>query len=682
MRYTGPKLGKFDIKKAVARATSLFLTGAITVGGIVYLTKPQEKQKNPGRSDYTVSESIREEENSGQEQSQKDTLQNFKEKLKRQIQFSDVSLGAKDDKYINSITLDGKTIIVTLIDQTSISGEIGNLSLEDINVQDLYIYDSRSLELLEEMTEKQSRRESYSNLIQEYQALLDATKIKLYCNRVTVYNEFKYSNIGRTQDDGTENFNVKLGKSYIDISNCKKIWLDRAIISQKIMNELNRSNNLKELILTNAKCPNNTLVVKNPNVTTIRVDNSTYSLTRLLYKFDFTKCENLKIVSIGNGTQIENLDGLKGLKRLEQLAFSEFYGTTPTSILEIAGFDKKANEIFYTQSVSDPRVALSNNNLIHDISAIKDSNIKVLNITSLYHITSEQLYEVVQTLPNLERIVGLEVNNAEMCSEELIKYCDEHKISHPFTKKSLEIKNEIRRVVSELVTDDMDDFEKIKVISRYILKLLEYDKDFYIKDQNDPELIRKEWGENLYYSLMKGEGICTGYSELAAVLFTEAGVKVFKQEQFAHAFTLVEVNGVYYQIDLTSLDSVLNKYGIDIDDYDFELNTPYYMMKVGDNEYTESGEINGYSYSEPYGATQQRENIEKKKAFKSKMEFILQILGALGIGVAASGLTIYIYKDELKKYIEAKRRIRARIQAKEEEIKRRKQENRNDETGR
>ena len=69
-----------------------------------------------------------------------------------------------------------------------------------------------------------------------------------------------------------------------------------------------------------------------------------------------------------------------------------------------------------------------NNNFITDISALSNSNITTLNITNLMLISDKQLLELVKSLPNLEKIVGLEVNNATMYSDELVEFCKEHDI--------------------------------------------------------------------------------------------------------------------------------------------------------------------------------------------------------------------------------------------------------------
>ena len=55
------------------------------------------------------------------------------------------------------------------------------------------------------------------------------------------------------------------------------------------------------------------------------------------------------------------------------------------------------------------------------------------------------------------------------------------------------------------------------------------------------------------------------------------------------------IHGKYYQLDLTFLDSLLNDKKIDPNDYNFEFNSAYYLVPVGDEEAEKSN-------SEPYEA--------------------------------------------------------------------------------
>ena len=164
-----------------------------------------------------------------------------------------------------------------------------------------------------------------------------------------------------------------------------------------------------------------------------------------------------------------------------------------------------------------------------------------------------------------------------MCSQELIDYCEEHSIKQPFTEKSMEIKKELRRIVEEYTTPEMSEEEKIKELSKYIINLVSYNFEYANSEQyilSDEEkykdMIRRGWWESLWYTLMEGDGLCAGYSEVALDLFTESGIYAYKLETVGHAFNMVKIGEDYYQIDLTNLDYYLDVIEKSVEEYDFE----------------------------------------------------------------------------------------------------------------
>lgn len=227
-------------------------------------------------------------------------------------------------------------------------------------------------------------------------------------------------------------------------------------------------------------------------------------------------------------------------------------------------------------------MASSLNCFISDISAINGSSIETLNISFLKCVTSDMLLETVKSLPNLKQIVGFEVNNAGMCSDELIKYCEENGITHPFTEKSLEIKHKLQEIVSNLITEDMEEEEKIKILSEYIVSHMEYNDDLANKEVLSPEEIKKGWGECLYYSVIEGDGVCRGYTMYAQNLFMEAGITAFKTETIGHTWNLVQVDDDYWHIDLTTIDNLIDE-EISSSFTDYNLENFYLVPVESDN---------------------------------------------------------------------------------------------------
>ena len=523
------------------------------------------------------------------------TIQQFKQLLFQQFLDKSVTIDKKYNKYVYGVYIDGKIVSVELINGETVKGDLNHLRLNNLDLTNLSIFDSKFMTDL--------NNDTYGGYMYQLEEYDTHQKVELEFSNVSVHGELKL------YDNNNMDACFQKGEAFcfLDISDCKKIWLNDFWFSESLQRRINEDQSLECLILTDTDFfpIDNTLTLNVPSLQTLIIDEA-YSNLNNLNNIDLKNCTGLKNLKLGaNNSSLQNLDGLSGLTSLETISFGQFPNSADLDILS-KNFEDKEDEIRQSYSVCDERVSKSNNNLINDISGLKGSNIKILNISSLFHVSSEQLYETVITLPNLQEIVGLSVNNAEMCSEELIAYCDEHSIKHPFTEKSLLIKKELQRIVSELITDDMDDKEKIKVLSKYIIENTEYYSSVANSQKYSSEELTIAWGENLYWTVMEGIGVCAGYSEFCEALFTEAHVTNFIQETIGHAYNLVKVDDTYYQIDLTNLDAYIEYLKIPIDKYQFSINSPYYLIPLEDeNSY--------YSYAEPIEAQIQRERLEEAK---------------------------------------------------------------------
>ena len=518
----------------------------------------------------------------------------FRQNLKEQFSLSSVTLDEESDEFISSIYVDGINVKIILTDGSSVEGKIKNLKLGKLHLDDLYILDTQYQKDLHYETYG-----DYSSLTEVYNAH-DKLKIEFSPSApISVYNNCKFS---MSPNNDIEWF---FWENYIDISQCENLWLNSVYIFESTLKKINSSTSLKKLFLTDAHILTDspeTLAFNLPKLQTLIFD---ISFLDKLYHIDLSDCVNLQKISFGNNTQIESLDFLSGLDKLKVISLGNLSELDSLNILN--SFEEEENSISETFKTDDARLSLAHNNLISDISGINGKNIEVLNISLFRQISSTQLYETVISLPNLKEIVGFEINNAEMCSEELIQYCEAHGITHPFTEKSLTIKRELQRIVAELITPDMDDFKKAEVLSKYIISHQEYDYEAATVDEANfteeekSELLKRGWGENLYYVVIEGLGLCAGYEEFTLALFTEAEIRCFGQATTGHAYNLVEIDGIYYQIDLTWLDSFLNLVEIPVDEHIFEINSICYLTPVED-PYSHD------TYSEPYGAEMQRQS--------------------------------------------------------------------------
>lgn len=390
----------------------------------------------------------------------------------------------------------------------------------------------------------------------------------------------------------------------IDFSNCKNIWLYDVDVYQSNLDEITNPY-LETLILDDiiyGNYDNTTLKIDAPNLKNLlfSIDFGFYSEN--IRDIDLSSCTKLQNLAIGNDTAIESLDFLSNLNLLESFSLGDH------SANHIFDMDKSFREKI--QSIETPfdtskiYMGYTNNNFINDLSPLKGKeNLKVLNICSFYQISSEQLFDLIKTLPSLKKIVGLKINNAVMASYTLIHYCTEHDIEQPFNYRSMALKEFIRNTVAETTTPEMDDFEKIKALSYWVIDYLEYfdevaNKEFYEWTSKN---IENAYGKTLSYIKENGIALCFGYTVFSSSLFTEAKITNYASNTFGHIYNLVEIDGIFYQIDLTQLDDYLeNEYEGTIDDFEWNIGAAsLYLVPVSDKNAH-------FSFAEPYKASLQR----------------------------------------------------------------------------
>lgn len=566
-------------------------------------------------------------------------IEEFKQKLKESFETNELTLDETTDKLISSIIIDGTNVNIELYDKSKVSGTLYNLEIFDITLENLYIYDSKYTEDLYNAEEKYQdyEKNGYTDAID---ALLydyaNHKKLELEVQNCYINNEYKK---GDTRDI---NYNIK----NLDYTACKRLWLYNTYLDEK--DDFSMMPNLETLILAKPRLrylEEETISIKSDSLKNIIIDGKdVVDYIGYIDKFDFTRCPNLEIVSITSDSQETDLDGLKGLNNLKELAFglptSQYYDTGG---LIYKDFQERIDLVSAQFPSNDRSLTIAPNCIISDISAINGTNIEVINISFLQCINSDMLLETVKSLPKLKEIVGFEVNNAGMCSDELLKYCEEHKIIHPFTEKSLEIKHKLEEIVSNVITEDMSEEEKIKALSEYVVSNMEYDFNLTNDIVNSTEKIIKGWGECLYYSVIEGEGVCQGYTKYAQNLFNEAEIKSFKIDGLNHTWNLVQIDDEYYFVDLTNVDGLIDEQkSTSFDDYNLD---KYYLVPIDDffrtslmlpvevekqcNEIEEKEESRYTEKLESYIIQANRENVDQKEY--SKFCGIIGILCALGL---------------------------------------------------
>ncbi len=533
-------------------------------------------------------------------------IENFKKKLEEGFEAHTLTLDKTANKLVSNVVIDGTKASFELKDESEISGTLYHLEMTDVSLENLYIYDSKYTEdLYNAETKYQDYEEKgYENVIEAlYDDYKKHKKLEIQFQNCSVWNEYKK---GEVRD-------VEFNRNDLEYKECKKIWVDNMSLYE---DSFSKMLNLETLILTEPRLTflkEETITIHSDTLKNIIIDGQ--SGWDYMDKFDFTQCPNLERVSIVGDSQETNLDGLKGLMNLKELAFglptSKYYDTNG---LIYKDFQERIDMISAPFSSTDKSLTREPNCMISDISAINGNNMEVLNISFLQRVSSHKLLETVKSLPNLKEIVGFEVKNAGMCSDELVQYCKEQGIRHPFTEKSLEIKHRLEKIVSDVVTDNMNEEEKIKALSQYVISHMEYDYNLISNTEASPEKIKEGWGESLYYSVMEGRGVCQGYTTYAQNLFNEAGIESFKTDGIDHTWNLVQIEDEYYFVDLTNVDSLIDEQlSTSFDNYNLE---EYYLVPVKEEE-----EFFRIPIVLPVEAEKQYEGTKKKKV----EDYVIQV---------------------------------------------------------
>ena len=110
------------------------------------------------------------------------------------------------------------------------------------------------------------------------------------------------------------------------------------------------------------------------------------------------------------------------------------------------------------------------------------------------------------------------------------------------------LNDKVDQVISEVITDDMDDRDKIKAIHDYIINNSNYAES----DMNNNSY-NKATG-----NLLNGLGLCGGYADSMALFLDRFGINNYKIASETHIWNLVELDNKWYHLDLTWDDPVIS----------------------------------------------------------------------------------------------------------------------------
>lgn len=108
----------------------------------------------------------------------------------------------------------------------------------------------------------------------------------------------------------------------------------------------------------------------------------------------------------------------------------------------------------------------------------------------------------------------------------------------------------VDEILSEIITDGMNDYQKEKAVHDYIVLNVQYDTTFT--------------DYTAYAALTKGKTVCQGYSLLAYKMLNRAGIEtriIEGSSKGLHLWNLVKLDGRWYHLDCTWDDPMPNRDG-------------------------------------------------------------------------------------------------------------------------
>lgn len=134
--------------------------------------------------------------------------------------------------------------------------------------------------------------------------------------------------------------------------------------------------------------------------------------------------------------------------------------------------------------------------------------------------------------------INIDITNSGKITVKNKKAYDDEKIEY--------IKNYINSFINENIKEDMTNYDKIKLFHDHIVNNTKYDKD-NIDDTY-----------NAYNLLTTGKAICGGYSDIMSIYLNTLGIQNYKVTSENHIWNLVNLDNVWYHLDMTWDDPVAN----------------------------------------------------------------------------------------------------------------------------
>lgn len=126
---------------------------------------------------------------------------------------------------------------------------------------------------------------------------------------------------------------------------------------------------------------------------------------------------------------------------------------------------------------------------------------------------------------------------------------------------------EVDKIFNTIIKPGSSDIEKIRTIHDYIINNTKYDSDRVERE------IYKYKSDIAYGPLFEGFGICGGYTETMQLFLEKLGIKNYRVSSEDHVWNAVYLDGVWYHLDLTWDDPIMDDNSDMLDDHYFLIST-------------------------------------------------------------------------------------------------------------
>lgn len=128
-------------------------------------------------------------------------------------------------------------------------------------------------------------------------------------------------------------------------------------------------------------------------------------------------------------------------------------------------------------------------------------------------------------------------------------------VSHLYSKEDVVlIGNKIDSIWKEIVTTDMSDEDIIYAFHDYIINHTRYDEIY--EEELKQEKTPTHQSAKANGPLFEGFGICSGYTDVMAIVLDKLGIKNFKVASNSHVWNAVYIKDKWVHLDLTWDDPV------------------------------------------------------------------------------------------------------------------------------